>query len=598
MQKQFGLRPEKIREAIMLADEKQVAFESSLVEYGKKVLQDVPVDYTPVVLLGRPYNTSDPFLNLGLVDKLIKHHLLPIPVDFLELPVNKVFGDYRSMYWPNGQKILAAARLVASNDKLFAVYISNFRCGPDSFIMHYIDEELKGKPCLHLEVDEHSADAGMITRIEAFMESLRGVKVNHDNAEKVFRPRSGPSEPMKDRILYFPHMNDNAHAIAAAARSCGICSEVLPMQDERDLELGRLYTSSRECFPMICTTGSFLKKLREPGVDPSQVSFFMPDHSGPCRFGQYNHLQRVIFDKLGYEKAEIVSPSNESSYNELAGKAAPKFRLNAWKGFIAVDFLRKLKQGTKPYEVIPGETERVYRIALERVIRCIETGAKGLNGVLKEIIVEFRNVEVNKTVRKPVIGLIGEIFMRDNDYCNGGLIARMENLGVETLIAPFSEWITYSTYRYERDSKWKKDWKGYLKAQVQQLFQHASEYMIFRGLLDSMDHGRNPELKELLSLCDPYVHRHYDGDPPLAIGTAAYLYERGISGIAAILPFTCMPGTLIAAVSDSFRKDHNNIPWMNIAYDGQNTVTLETRLQAFVHQVKEFSFVHAAVILQ
>jgi predicted nucleotide-binding protein (sugar kinase/HSP70/actin superfamily) len=76
------------------------------------------------------------------------------------------------------------------------------------------------------------------------------------------------------------------------------------------------------------------------------------------------------------------------------------------------------------------------------------------------------------------------------------------------------------------------------------------------------------------------------------MGTSAFLYKRGIAGIAAILPFTCMPGTLIAAVSDSFRKDHMNIPWINIAYDGQDTISLETRLQAFVHQVREFNFKH------
>ena len=73
------------------------------------------------------------------------------------------------------------------------------------------------------------------------------------------------------------------------------------------------------------------------------------------------------------------------------------------------------------------------------------------------------------------------------------------------------------------------------------------------------------------------------------MGTSVALAKRGVSGFAAILPFTCMPGTLIASVSDSFRKDHNNIPFINIAYDGQDSVSLDTRLQAFVFQVKEFA---------
>jgi predicted nucleotide-binding protein (sugar kinase/HSP70/actin superfamily) len=73
------------------------------------------------------------------------------------------------------------------------------------------------------------------------------------------------------------------------------------------------------------------------------------------------------------------------------------------------------------------------------------------------------------------------------------------------------------------------------------------------------------------------------------MGTSVALSKRGVSGFAAILPFTCMPGTLVAALSDSFRKDHNNIPFINIAYDGQDSVSLDTRLQAFVFQVKEYA---------
>jgi predicted nucleotide-binding protein (sugar kinase/HSP70/actin superfamily) len=84
------------------------------------------------------------------------------------------------------------------------------------------------------------------------------------------------------------------------------------------------------------------------------------------------------------------------------------------------------------------------------------------------------------------------------------------------------------------------------------------------------------------------VNKYYDGDPPIAMGTSVALYNRGVAGLAAILPFTCMPGTLVASVSDSYRKDHNNIPFINIAYDGQDTVSLDTRLQAFVYQVKEY----------
>jgi predicted nucleotide-binding protein (sugar kinase/HSP70/actin superfamily) len=185
--------------------------------------------------------------------------------------------------------------------------------------------------------------------------------------------------------------------------------------------------------------------------------------------------------------------------------------------------------------------------------------------------------------------VIGEAYMRDNAFCNGNVVRRLEDLGIETLIGPFSEWILYSTIRFTRDSRWKQDTKGIIKSKIQEYGQNISSNLILRGLKEKIDHEKDIHISEILKLCNTYVDKDYDGDPPIAMGTATALVNRGVSGVAAILPFTCMPGTLVASVSDSFRKDHKNVPWINIAYDGQDTVTLETRLQAFAYQVKEFA---------
>lgn len=591
----FDLSKDSIKAAIYKADGVQVAFEKNLVEYGRDVLKNIPENCRPVVLLGRPYNGTDAHLNLALVEKLITQNVMPIPIDMLDLTPYNIFEHYRNMYWPNGQKIIAAAQHVARTDGLYAVYLSNFRCGPDSFIWHYVTEELKNKPFLHLEVDEHSADAGMVTRIEAFLDSLKGSEQNEKQDLKIFRPRPSPSSPPKDRILYFPYMNDGAYMIAAAARSIGVPSEVLPRQDEEDLAIGRKYTSSKECFPMICTTGSFVKKLQEPGADPSKMSFFMPDHNGPCRFGQYNQFHRILFDRLGFEKAELITPSNDTSYEDIAGEHGQKFRINAWKGFIVADYIRKIHRETRPYEINKGESDRLYQDAIHRLERCIEKGARGLHKVLAGIAADFMAIKVDKSVRRPVVAIIGEIFMRDNSACNGNIANRLEDLGAEVVIGPFSEWIYYSTYRFARDSKWKGDTKGLIKAKIQGIGQDVIASSLLRGIKKFTDHEKDVSLHEMLKLCNTYVNEYYDGDPPIAMGTSVALTKRGVSGLAAILPFTCMPGTLIASVSDSFRKDHNNIPFINIAYDGQDSVSLDTRLQAFVFQVKEFAAISEPV---
>lgn len=589
MKEKFKIPLSKSLKAIELADSKQNQFETAVKQRGKEILSKLPKDKKALVILGRPYNTTDPLLNLRLVEKLIKLDTLPVPVDFLPLEDENIFDEYRMMYWPNGQKILAAARLIQKNENLFAVYLGNFRCGPDSFLTHFVRKEMNGKPYLHLEVDEHSADAGLVTRCEAFLDSLDGYQKVKGSVSTTQHKKFIHSKTLDGRKLWLPYAGDTVYMLAAAARSCGIDAQVLPMQDTLDLELARKHTNGQECFPAICTTGSFLKKLLDPGIDPKKTSFFMPDHNGPCRFGDYNKLQRIIFDKLGYDEVHLMTPSNNDAYADLAGKNSKRFRKNAWHGIVAIDLLRRLLQERRPYELVKGQSDQVYlkyRLALEKEV---ESGCKNVGDVIQRAAIEFQTVGADMQKRKPVIAVVGEIFMRDNPFCSGFLIERLEALGAETIIAPFGEWLHYSSYRYWRDSVWKGDLKGLFKSKIQQIYQHHVSKKISEQVTKYLTSRKDLEIDEILKLCSPYIHKDYDGDPPIALGTAAGLVELNISGVANILPFTCMPGTIICAVSNDFKKDHHNIPWLNYAYDGQEDNSNETRLQAFMHQAKEYA---------
>lgn len=594
MKETFGTSTRDTKKAIVLAKQKQAEFEKALVTRGKEVLSEVPNGTEVMVILGRSYNTGDPELNLSLVEKLINLNTLPLPLDYLPLDEVNIFDDFPNMYWPGGRRLMAAAKIVAQNKNMYAVYNSNFRCGPDSFISHFVTEILKGKSSLQIEIDEHSADAGLITRLEAFLDSIRKKGRKEAPVGSAISKNFKQSSPTKDRVLYWPYMHDGALVAAAAIRSCGIESYALPPQTHLDIELGRKYTSAKECFPMICTTGSFIRKLQEPGADPKKISFFMPDHNGPCRFGQYNQLQKIIFDRLGMKDVTIVTPSNDGSYSNIAPGNSSKFRMNVWKGFISFDLIRKLQQQFRPYEKIKGETDRVYQECLALVLKCVENSNKGLAGVLDECKQKFRTIETLDIPRKPVISLVGEIFMRDNEFCSGNIVRRLEAMGAETLMAPFSEWLIYSTYRYTRDSKWKSDYLGVFKSRIQQYAQLASYHKLFRVMEDLVDGEKEVTLVDMIKLSAPYVHKDYDGDPVLALGTASALTKKGISGVCNILPFTCMPGTLICSVSDSFRKDHGNIPWVDYAYDGQEDASTETKLQAFIYQAKEYHQHHFA----
>jgi len=588
----FNLPKNRVIKAIDLADKKQQAFERDIKLKGKKVLDNLDASQWNIVIIGRPYNTSDPALNLRLVKKLENMNVLSVPLDFLPLEEEHIFEDYPGMYWPNGQKILQASRYVAKTKNLFAIYLSNFRCGPDSFLLHFVQNEMNGKPFMHLEVDEHSADAGMITRVEAFLDSLKGWRANQKE-QTIINPKlngrkNDDAEDLNLRTIYYPYSRDHVYVLAAATRGCGIPSEVLPMQDKEDIELGRKYTNGQECFPFIATLGSFLKKLQEPENDASKSSFFMPDHNGPCRFGEYNKLHRIIFDKLGYTDAKIVHPSNEDAYASIAPGYSIKWRKNVWKGLVAADLLRKMQEQIRPYETKVGHANALYEKYFQETLLAIEKNCKGLTGILAKAANEFKSIPVKDLGSKPIVVIVGEIFMRDNPYCSNFLVERLEKLGAETVMAPFAEWINYSTLRFIRDSRWKGNIKNIFKAKIQLFFQKVMEKRITNSIKSVFDLAREIEVEEMLENCGEFIHKDYDGDPPLAIGSAVLLAGKQISGVVNILPFTCMPGTINCTVSNRLRKKHGGLPWENFAYDGHNNIGMDTRFEAFIHQVKEY----------
>ena len=126
-----------------------------------------------VVIVGRPYTINDLGFCQNLPYKLRKMGVMPLPMDYLPLKTIDISDRYNNMFWRGGQDSLAAATLIRDDPRLQAIYLSCFGCGPDSFIISFFRRIMEGKPFLELELDDHTADAGIITRCEAFLESLK-----------------------------------------------------------------------------------------------------------------------------------------------------------------------------------------------------------------------------------------------------------------------------------------------------------------------------------------------------------------------------------------------------------------------------------------
>jgi predicted CoA-substrate-specific enzyme activase len=169
----LGVARRAVRAADAAGRAAQAAFYAAVEERGRAALASLDPGQPAAVIVGHPYNTHDPRLCLDLPLKLRRLGVLPIPFDYLPVRKVDVSAEFPQMYWRGGQEILAAAHLIRDDPRLNAIYVTNFSCGPDSFILSFFQRALGAKPFLELEVDEHTADAGIITRCEAFFDSLR-----------------------------------------------------------------------------------------------------------------------------------------------------------------------------------------------------------------------------------------------------------------------------------------------------------------------------------------------------------------------------------------------------------------------------------------
>ena len=339
----------QVKKALEKAERFQALFYQSLLHRGMEILDQAGPHDKVMIIVGRPYNSCDSGVNLEIPKKLRDLGILSIPMDFLPLESVAPSEEIREMYWRYGQRILAAGKIVREDPRLHAVYITNFGCGPDSFISHFFRNLSKGKPYLQLEIDEHSADAGAITRCEAFLDSLKSAK-----AEKLLPSKKGKAKTDRTKKIYIPRMCDHSFAVSAAFKACGVESEVIPPSNEETLHWGRKLTSGKECYPCIVTTGDMVKLVKDPKFDHERAAFFMPSGNGPCRFGQYHRFHRLVLDDLGFEHVPVYSPNQDETLYADLGIMGSRFTRLAWQGIVAVDLLMKKLLETRPYEKKKG----------------------------------------------------------------------------------------------------------------------------------------------------------------------------------------------------------------------------------------------------
>jgi predicted nucleotide-binding protein (sugar kinase/HSP70/actin superfamily) len=526
------------------------------------------------------------------------------------------------MYWYYGQQDMKASVLLKNEDNIYITYISNFSCAPDSFLLHYLKWIMGTKPFLILELDSHTADAGVDTRIEAFLDIIEGYRskfkdiheerydnnlrfVNNQGEEIYIRNIStGEKIPIKNnphvKVLLSSMGRLSVELMAAIARSSGINTEAMSIPDINTLQLARNHASGKECVPSHLVLGSALKYFFSDKYRKDEIYLlFVPTTSGPCRTGQYSVFFENIFKDLRLENVVIFSLDSDNSYNELGAE----FSKYAWWAVVIGDYMKDLETSLITCAADPENAIILYDKQWRKMISVAEKDITKILPVLKEISHDVANIPLKKKMEKcPKVLIVGEIYVRRDDFAVGELIQHLSRRGIIGKVSSVAEWVYYCDF--VRRHKLKKsldllpwyrrvfaqEFMDLIKWNIEQAYKHnvgknIRDTLAITRLIPDSPHN----MEEIMKNTEKYfVSQELYSEISISSGVAATAMMDGYSGIVNISPFACLIGRVIEGVLTPWAREQK-YPIISIEIDGNLLPpNVMNKLEIFMLNVQRF----------
>jgi len=272
----------------------------------------------------------------------------------------------------------------------------------------------------------------------------------------------------------------------------------------------------------------------------------------------------------------------------------------AWTALVTADIIRKMLHKVRPYEKMSGTTDKVFERAIERLEYIMSKKDysalkmhRSVVSALADIKKEFMSIPADYSKERPLIGVVGEIFCRLNEFSNNNLIRHVEEHGGECWLSDMCEWIWYTNYEEKKNLAYagKKVSFGMFVAKIKHHIQHADEKRLYNVFKDEFIGYEEPagSAEELMQLANPYFNKYtVIGESILSVGKAIHVYNKGGDGIIDISPFSCMNGIVSEAVYPLVSKDHDEFPIKSMYFDGTSSMAIERDLPIFMEMARGY----------
>ncbi len=622
------------RRALKDAYDTQNKFQRQVEREGCRVIEGLREQPESVVALtlGRSYTLYDTFVSKDLMSHAAKRGLIALPQDFLleylrgwyEGRIRSSFLDpYRddfvrylkemighmdNIYPVQAQSMLSGAlaaqflneRSAKTGLPQFHLVLQDpFRCGPNSMLRHFLDN-IGGY--LRLTLDEHTAPAGMITRLEAFKNTCRSRKKSV--AVPFFSARTTSAANRRWKKILIPNPSYHSGVFAALFKNYGVETAELLRSEDRDLTLARRYTNGDECLPFIQNMQDFLEFAQNnpDRVEEEDLVFFQGWACGPCRYGLYASAQSMLMNRAGYGAHKVCAVKTD----EVMRRFGPAFVIGLYDGMLAIDLLYKMLHLTRPYELEAGASDALFNTYAEKVFAILRTHRFSLlhlvdgrhlaplEAVIAEAASRFAAIPRRNGDLRPRILISGEFYVRIDDRNNQDIIRRIEAAGGEAYFAPATEFFIYTTYANYRKAKLDYTLDGSPFRYFNKLGYGAihrlalrDEHRLDRAAAHLLLGLEEPSPREIRKKSTKYIPEHTAGEPPMTIGrTGALAGRERVAGAIFVGPFTCMPASTVEA-QQGFLSKEIGIPIISVYYDGRDNANRDEFIHSLVFQAQQ-----------
>ena len=562
----------------------QREFFTEIKNMGRKILKDLESnpDKIGIVLFGRPYNAFTEKANLGIPRKFTSRGYEIIPYDLLDYE-NETFTPF--MHWGMGETILKAAQIVKKHPQLYATYITNFSCGPDSFLVELFRHEMEGKPSLTLELDSHSADAGVNTRIEAFLDvvkfyiELQKNPVKQEVVDDDFTQAWVEEHPklLKSKL----HLSDGKTVISARSNKytfmfpslsryvmqpaneylnkVGIRGRLVPETTLESIRLGRSQTSSKECLPMAIMMGNMMMYLRDHREENEPILLLHATDTSPCRLEQYGNAFNHFIKRNRIKDLAVIRLDDRAGY---AG-VGTGLLLTLFKSFVLGDVIETVKNGMRVLAKDPDYAISVLEEEFDKIVDNFAGKEKiPLMKRLKLTSKRFAEIPRKGNIEDAkFVTITGEIYVRNDHFARRNIEGILADKGFIAHVIPFMEVLFYIDHCLmnnltEIDINFFKKIYFFFKSFFQSKIDHAIKNAFKNcGFYKPF----YIDIKNVMNASRHIVTPHLRGEVPITTGSALKYILDPSCGVISIGPFACLPSRMVESLLKTNMQLSNKI---------------------------------------